>query len=79
MKTGAYRDQVVIVTGASTGIGMAIAIQMAGQGAKLVLAARRKGRLEEVAAECRARGGAALVVPTDVSREEQSKMLVDKQ
>ncbi len=78
MKTGAYRDQVVIVTGASAGIGRAIAIQLAGQGAKLVLAARRKERLEEVAAECRALGGAALVVPTDVSREEQCQKLVEE-
>ncbi len=76
MKREAFRDQVAIITGASSGIGRAAALQLAGQGAKVVLAARRAERLEEVAAECRRSGGEALAVPTDVGDEAQCKILV---
>ncbi len=78
MKSTTFRCKVVIVTGASAGIGRALALQLAGQGAKVAIAARRADRLEQVAAECRALGGEALVVPTDVSDEAQCKMLVEK-
>lgn len=78
MKTDAFCGQVVIITGASAGIGKALALQLAGQGAKVAIAARRAERLEQVAAECRARGGEALVVPTDVSDKAQCKALVEK-
>ena len=73
-----FRDQVVIITGPSAGIGRSLALQLAGQGAMVVLAARRAERLEAVAAECRALGGESLVVPTDVSDESQCKALVEK-
>jgi short-subunit dehydrogenase len=78
MKADAFRDQVVIVTGASSGIGRASALQLAGQGANVVLAARRAELLEQVAAACRQAGGQALAVPTDVADELQCKALVDK-
>jgi len=78
MKPDAFRDQVAIVTGASSGIGLALALQLAGQGAKVVLAARRADRLEQLAVECRSQGGTALSVPTDVSDETQCKGLVEK-
>jgi len=78
MKSDAFRNQVVIVTGASSGIGRALALQLAGQGAKVVLAARRLERLEKVALESRAQGGEALVVPTDIGEESQCKSLVEK-
>jgi short-subunit dehydrogenase len=78
MKADAFRGQVVIVTGASAGIGKAMALQLARQGAKVAIAARRADRLEAVAAECRALGAEVLVVPTDVSDEVQCKALVDK-
>jgi short-subunit dehydrogenase len=77
MNLNAFRDQVVIVTGASAGIGKALALQLAAQGAKLALAARRLERLEQVAAECRAMGAEILVVPTDVSDEAGCKALVE--
>jgi short-subunit dehydrogenase len=77
MKTDAFRDQVVVVTGASAGIGKALALQLASQGAKVAIAARRAERLEQVAAECRASGSEVLVVPTDVSDEIQCKTLVE--
>lgn len=78
MKADAFRNQVVIITGASSGIGEALALRLAGQGAKVILAARRADRLEQVAANCRQRGGEVLVVPTDVSDESQCKALVEK-
>lgn len=57
----------VVITGASSGIGAATAEAFAAGGARLVLAARNAEALETVAARCRAAGGEALVVPTDVA------------
>ncbi len=78
MKPEPFRDRVVIITGASAGIGKALAIQLAGQGAKVAIAARRAERLEQIAAECRASGGEVLVIPTDVSDESQCKNLIER-
>ncbi len=74
---GTFQDQSVIVTGASAGIGRAISLQLAEQGAFVTLAARSIERLEELAVECRARGGRVLVVPTDVSAEAECKHLIE--
>jgi hypothetical protein len=60
------RDSVVVVTGASSGLGRAVAVELAKRGASLVLAARRADALEETARLCRTEGGQATVVPTDV-------------
>ncbi len=73
-----FKDNVVIVTGASSGIGAEVSRQMAAQGARLALAARDASRLEQVAAECRAAGGDALTVPTDVTDREQCRTLVER-
>ncbi len=78
MRVEPFRDQVAIITGASAGIGESLALQLAGQGAKVVIAARRVERLEKVAEECRARGGETLAVATDVSNEGQCQALVEK-
>jgi len=60
-------DKVVLVTGASSGIGAAIALECAGRGADVVLAARRVDRLDEVASQVRSFGRRALPVACDVT------------
>jgi NAD(P)-dependent dehydrogenase (short-subunit alcohol dehydrogenase family) len=59
--------RVVVVTGASAGVGRAIARAFGAEGARVALLARNAAALENAAAEIRAAGGEALVVPTDVS------------
>src|SRR5687767_8759751 len=60
-------NSVVVITGASSGIGRATALRFAAKGARLVLAARGSESLEAVAAQCRKRGAKAIAVPTDVT------------
>ena len=66
----------IILTGASEGIGRALALELAARGARLALAARDRDRLESVAQECRARGADALAVPTDVTNTQDLEWLV---
>jgi short-subunit dehydrogenase len=60
-------NKVIIITGASSGIGKATALRLAREGMSLTLAARRRDELEQVAARVRAAGGQALVAPMDVT------------
>ncbi|WP_068691823.1 SDR family oxidoreductase, partial [Thermobifida halotolerans] len=69
------KDRVAVVTGASSGIGRATALALAGRGAAVVAAARGEEALGEVVLECRARGGRALAVPTDVADPESVETL----
>ncbi|RLM68264.1 SDR family NAD(P)-dependent oxidoreductase [Halorubrum sp. Atlit-8R] len=69
--------QVAIVTGASSGIGRATAEALAARGADTVLAARREGDLEAVAEGIEDDGGEALVVPTDITDDDDIDRLVD--
>ncbi|HZY20683.1 MAG TPA: SDR family oxidoreductase [Ramlibacter sp.] len=69
-----------VITGASDGIGAELARQIAARhrgAAALVLAARQRERLDEVAARCQALGADTLVVPTDVTDEAQCRRLID--
>ncbi|MCU1307644.1 MAG: hypothetical protein JWN45_2339 [Acidobacteriaceae bacterium] len=68
-KSGSFQNEVVVITGASSGIGKATALEFAKRGASLVLAARRENALEELVSECQALGAEARAVPADVSDE----------
>ncbi|MGK2963384.1 MAG: SDR family oxidoreductase [Gemmatimonadaceae bacterium] len=77
MKKAVFRDKVVVITGASAGIGLEIARRLARQGAHLVLAAREPSLLEKAADECRGLGARAMAVPTDVSVRNQCRDLIE--
>ena len=69
-------NQVIAVTGASSGIGEATALACARAGAAVALAARRAERIEALAERIAAEGGRAIAVPTDVGEEEQAQAFV---
>ena len=71
------KDKIVVVTGASSGLGEANARLLSAEGATVVLGARRADRLRTLAKELDARGRKALAMTTDVSQREQVKALVD--
>lgn len=68
-----FRDKVVVVTGASEGIGRALCLELAPQRPKLVLAARNELRLHEAAGRCRELGAQTLIVPTLYLPPEKSR------
>jgi 3-oxoacyl-[acyl-carrier protein] reductase len=74
---GRLAGKVVVVTGASSGIGAACARALAGEGARLVLTARRRERLEALAGELRGRGATALVVAGDAREEPTARATIE--
>ena len=68
------KDRRILITGASSGIGRALAQKLAGQGARLILAARSEDKLKELSASL---PGCALVVPTDVTKDEDRAHVLD--
>lgn len=62
-----FKDKIVWVTGASSGIGEALSIQMAREGAKIILSARRELELERVAEKCQKLGSETMVLPFDMT------------
>lgn len=71
-------NKVVVITGASSGLGETTARHLAAQGAKLVLAARRSERLEQLVADIEAEGGSAIAVTTDVADKKQVDALIEQ-
>lgn len=72
------RNKIVIITGASSGIGLALADEFAKEGAKLVLAARTTSKLEELSKNLKNKGCDNIIVTTDVSKEEDCINLINK-
>ena len=72
-----FTDKVIVITGASDGIGAELARQLSADKPRLVLAARRRDALEAVARQCDAAGAETLCVVTDVSVEADCRMLID--
>jgi len=73
-----FKDHVVVVTGASEGIGRALCLALAPRKPKLVVAARNERRLNELKGELESAGAEALAVPTDVQDEEACKNLIQQ-
>jgi len=73
-----FQNKRIIITGASSGIGKEMAIQLSRQGSRLTLAARGAERLAEVAHLCQENGAQAIHIPTDVSDVSQCQNLIQK-
>jgi 3-oxoacyl-[acyl-carrier protein] reductase len=76
-ENGLLKDKVAVVTGASRGIGRAIALKLAAVGARVVLSARSQAALDDLAAEIAAAGGEALAVPTDIAQTAEVETLFE--
>jgi NADP-dependent 3-hydroxy acid dehydrogenase YdfG len=76
MGTSNIADKVVVITGASSGVGESTARLLAANGAKVVLGARRKDRIDEVVKDITAKGGSALGFKTDVTKRGDVEALV---
>ena len=70
------KDKIVIITGASSGIGCALAVKFIEEGANVVLSARRYEKIKAI--EDKYGSGRVLAIQTDVSREEDCKKLIEK-
>lgn len=73
-----FKDKVIIITGATSGIGKETAIRAAMEGGKIVLAGRRKELGAEIVAEIKNRGGEASFIQVDLSKEESAQELINK-
>jgi NADP-dependent 3-hydroxy acid dehydrogenase YdfG len=76
--TAGLEGKVVVITGASSGMGDAAARHLAGLGASVVVAARRQERIDQLVADIARTGGRALAVATDVTRREDLQRLADE-
>ena len=72
-----FKYQVVIITGASSGIGKLTAITLSQLGAKVVLAARNESKLEEIKTQILSEGNQAIAIKSDVSKIEDNENLIN--
>jgi NAD(P)-dependent dehydrogenase (short-subunit alcohol dehydrogenase family) len=70
------KDKIAIITGGGTGIGKAISLELANEGAAVVIAARNLSRLEQAAKDIKSRGGKARAIQADISDHEQVRQMV---
>jgi NADP-dependent 3-hydroxy acid dehydrogenase YdfG len=77
MSANNIEGKVVVITGASSGLGEETARHLAEQGASVVLGARRTDRIESLANQIKENGGKALAISTDVTKSDQVKQLVE--
>jgi NAD(P)-dependent dehydrogenase (short-subunit alcohol dehydrogenase family) len=73
--SGRLNGKAAVITGASRGLGKAMALALAAEGARIALVARDRERLEAVAAEIAGANGQAIVVPADVTSEDQVRRI----
>ena len=78
MAKSLLEGRVAVVTGGNSGIGRAVALALAAEGASVAVAARRPEPCEEVARLCREKGGEGSAIPTDVRREEECERLIER-
>jgi 3-oxoacyl-[acyl-carrier protein] reductase len=72
------KDKIALVTGGSYGIGRAIALALADEGCRVAICARGAERLEQTAAEIRAKGAAVLAIVADAAAEESAQIVIDR-
>lgn len=77
LKLSMMKDKVVVITGASSGIGEALAVEAAKQGAKVVMGARNVEKLKILAEQIQSEGGKVSFVEMDVTKEEDCKRLIE--
>lgn len=75
-RTMSFKDKVVLITGASSGIGAAIAIKFAEEGASVIIVARNETKLKEVAYKCKRNGAQVLLIIADVTKDDDLKEII---
>lgn len=77
MRKDFFSNKTVVITGASSGIGRALAYEFSGRGANVVLGARQQDKLSEITADIRSKGGKVTFCVADVTKEPDCKALID--